>query len=177
MKLAVFGTETNDGLRFIKHALSVGFELNLLATSSAALTRLRSAKAEVIVGTYDTGSIDRCIESCDAVVVLVNEALRDEYLDSILASVEAQSVARLVICEDMQEHDNYDNLSHLSRKLAGKSVDWTVIKRAHQNMSSAITQIDASLVEDLGSQKSFAAYVLNQVTDSRHIGTTVMLTT
>lgn len=177
MKIAVFGTETQDGISFIKHALRVGFKLQLLATESTALAKLRSSNAMIIQGCYDAQNIARCLAACDATVILVNEALTEASLDLIINNIENHSITRLVICDDTQKHENYDDFRAIAQKLSGTSVDWTVIKRTHEDMTSAIKQIDASLIEEKNARRSFAAYVINQVTDSRLIGATVMLTT
>ncbi|RYX78708.1 hypothetical protein EON76_03255 [bacterium] len=176
MILAVFGSDTGDGLSFINHATRVGFDLRVLTTTTPACKKRQTKNVTFITGEYNPEDIGRCIKSSDAVIVFADENMNNKSIDTILDVAEDLSVSRLIVCEDLQHHDDYDTLRLLSRKLSQLSVDWTLIKRARHDIAGALHQIDASLAEETHRHKSFASYIINQVTDSRFIGTTVMVT-
>jgi hypothetical protein len=176
MRLAVFGSETEDGVRFVRHATRVGFDVNLLvpADNSSLIQRLR--KPKMIIGAYDIANITQSVQGCDAVVLLINRLADQDRLELILEALQNESISRLVVCDDTKDQLNYDEFNRLSVSLANYTGDWTVIKRVHLDFDTALKEIDQSLVKRSSGRRSLESFIVDQVTDDRYLGTTVMVT-
>jgi putative NADH-flavin reductase len=176
MKLAVFGSETANGLRFVKHAMRVGYDVQI-CTSSNALYSSHSRKLFTVPKSpSDTSDIGKCIYSCDAVVILMNETVSEHYFELILRAINESSVARLVVCDDMLTESSYEDFNKLSTKLTDIHADWTIIKPVHHDLSELIEQLDASSRKPSVSHQSLERFIVDQVTDSRYLGDTVIVT-
>lgn len=176
MRLAVFGSETEDGMRFVKSAIRVGYDTQVLISGSDYPDTYHSRRLHKITGSFTRADITECMSGCDAVVVLMNNDVDQSHLELIVEAIQHRAVSRLVICENAQMQSTYNEFNRLATSLAGVDVDWTIVKPMHHDMAEAVKQLDKASHKHPEVRRSLEGFIVDQVTDSRYLGATVMVT-
>ena len=146
MKLAVLGEGSETERQFVIHAKKQGFQVTTITKHSLA---------------------DVSITGNDAVICLSDFLLDQPTLAMICNDMAENGVRRLVIVGLITT-----NHEAARRELQASGIDWTIV----QTLSEAEAAIDQAAKTDLFvTAKNLAKFLLNQITDSRYIQTTVLV--
>lgn len=147
MKLAVLGGGSEASDHFISYAKKQGFSVNFVLASD---------------------NIENAIANSDAVVCLLDFTLDAAMIELVRDSMQDYGVRRLVIAScTLDVHQEY-----IQNMLKTSGIDWTIV----QTIEQAEEAIDHPSGADffIGA-KELAKFLVNQITDSRHIQASVLL--
>lgn len=149
MRLAVLGGNTSASAHFVRHAKHDGFSVS-----------------------QESGDqIDTCIRSSHAVICLPDFLLSQTSLAILLESMEQYGVPRLIIA-NASLMTQYDSYTKIKEQLENSTIDWTLV----QTISEAEDMLERGSPSDfLVEARDLATFLVNQITDSRYLQTTVLV--